>query len=88
VKNVEPEALVYHDDSRPYGVLDGVFNHESVNHSAGEYARGDVHTDTIEGEFSVLRPWLSVFRESRRRGSSYTALSTNSFGGLARWTGR
>ena len=27
-----------------------------------EYARGGVHTNTIEGEFSVLRPWLSVFR--------------------------
>jgi len=62
VKNVEPEALVYHDDFRSYGVLDGIFNHQSVNHSAGEYARGDVHTNTIEGEFSILRPWLSVFR--------------------------
>lgn len=62
VKNVDPGASVYHDDYRPYGILDGVFSHESVNHSAGEYARGGVHTNTIEGEFSVLRPWLSVFR--------------------------
>lgn len=62
VKNVDPSAVVYHDDYRPYGILDGAYRHESVNHSAGEYARGDVHTNTIEGEFSVLRPWLSVFR--------------------------
>lgn len=61
-KNVDPGAVIYHDDYRPYGILDGVYRHESVNHSAGEYARGDVHTNTIEGEFSVLRPWLSMFR--------------------------
>lgn len=62
VKNVDPGAVVYHDDYRPYGILDGAYGHESVNHNAGEYARGGVHTNTIEGEFSVLRPWLSVFR--------------------------
>lgn len=61
-KNVDPDAVIYHDDYRPYGILDGMYRHESVNHSAGEYARGEVHTNTIEGEFSVLRPWLSVYR--------------------------
>ena len=29
--------------------------HEVVKHSAGEYARGDVHTNTIEGVFSLIR---------------------------------
>jgi len=29
--------------------------HGSVNHSAGEYVRGDVHTNTIEGYFSVFK---------------------------------
>ena len=61
-KNVDPGAVIYHDDYRPYGILDGAYSHESVNHSAGGYARGDVHTNSIEGEYSVLRPWLSVFR--------------------------
>lgn len=62
VKNIDPDATIYHDDYRSYSILDGSFRHESVNHSAGEYARGDVHTNTIEGEFSVLRPWLQTFR--------------------------
>ncbi len=62
IRNVDPDATIYHDDYRSYGILDGSFKHESVNHSAGEYARGDVHTNTIEGEFSVLRPWLQTFR--------------------------
>lgn len=30
-------------------------NHHSVNHSISEYVRGDIHTNTIEGYFSVLK---------------------------------
>lgn len=29
--------------------------HGSVNHGAGEYVRGNIHTNTIEGYFSVLK---------------------------------
>jgi ISXO2-like transposase domain len=29
--------------------------HGTVNHSIGEYVRGDVHTNTIEGYFSILK---------------------------------
>jgi len=29
--------------------------HDSVNHSLGEYVRGDIHTNTIEGYFSILK---------------------------------
>jgi hypothetical protein len=29
--------------------------HDMVNHSIGEYVRGDVHTNTIEGYFSILK---------------------------------
>ena len=29
--------------------------HEAVNHSIGEYVRGDAHTNTIEGYFSILK---------------------------------
>jgi hypothetical protein len=30
-------------------------DHNSVNHSIGEYVRGDVHTKTIEGCFSIMK---------------------------------
>ena len=30
-------------------------NHHAVNHSIGEYVRGDAHTNTIEGYFSILK---------------------------------
>jgi ISXO2-like transposase domain len=29
--------------------------HEKINHSADEYVRGDAHTNTIEGYFSILK---------------------------------
>jgi transposase-like protein len=36
--------------------LSGKFaSHETVNHRIGEYVRGDVHTNTIEGYFSILK---------------------------------
>ncbi len=33
----------------------GFARYESVNHSIGEYVRGDAHTNTIEGYFSILK---------------------------------
>lgn len=33
----------------------GSRDHHSVNHSIGEYVRGDVHTNTIEGYFSIMK---------------------------------
>jgi transposase-like protein len=36
--------------------------HDYVNHSIGEYARGDVHINNCENRASLLRPWLSVHR--------------------------
>lgn len=36
-------------------VADMVASHETVNHGIGEYVRGDVHTNTIEGYFSILK---------------------------------
>ena len=30
-------------------------SHETVNHSIGEYVRGDAHTNTVENYFSILK---------------------------------
>jgi transposase-like protein len=32
-----------------------VDSHETVNHRIGEYVRGDIHTNTVEGYFSILK---------------------------------
>lgn len=63
VKKIEPEATIYHDDYRSYSILDGAFKHQSVNHSSGEYTRdGGIHTNTVESEFSIFRPWWENYR--------------------------
>ncbi|MFZ1992318.1 MAG: IS1595 family transposase, partial [Alphaproteobacteria bacterium] len=36
-------------------VADMFASHETVNHGIGEYVRGDAHTNTIEGYFSILK---------------------------------
>lgn len=44
------------DGDRPLRALASlVASHETVNHEAGEYVRGDVHTNTVEGYFSILK---------------------------------
>ena len=64
IKNVKLENLeaLYTDDYPAYNALKSLSRHETVNHSIGEYARGKVHTNTVEGEFSVFRPWNATFR--------------------------
>ena len=46
----------YTDDWGPYaGIADEDTRHETVNHSLGEYVRGDVHTNSIENIWSLLK---------------------------------
>lgn len=59
----EEAESVYTDEYPAYNVLDGFCNNQTVNHSLGEYARdGGVHTNTVEAEFSVFRPWIATYR--------------------------
>lgn len=43
------------DDAGQYRHMGKHFAHEVVNHGIGEYVRGDAHTNTIEGYFSILK---------------------------------
>ncbi|HLI10233.1 MAG TPA: IS1595 family transposase [Alphaproteobacteria bacterium] len=38
-----------------YGLKRDFASHETVNHSAEEYVRGDAHTNTVEGFFSIFK---------------------------------
>jgi transposase-like protein len=54
--NIEPSAAIMTDDFRGYRkAAKGFRSHESVNHSAGEYVRGDAYTNTVESSFSLLK---------------------------------
>jgi transposase-like protein len=55
-ENISNETRLHTDESRLYTVVGGEFvAHETVKHSAKEYVRGDVHTNTIEGVFSIFK---------------------------------
>src|SRR5215510_13759653 len=75
-KTIEPfikdtiaaDALVYTDEYNIYACLQSWgYNHKSVNHRRGEFAQdvdGDgfceVHVNTMEGFWSLLRSWLRL----------------------------
>jgi transposase-like protein len=47
---------IYTDELRSYdGVGDADTRHETVRHSAEEWVRGDVHTNTVESAWSLLK---------------------------------
>ena len=52
--NVEDRAMVYTDDAAVYQTLPHT-HHHSVNHSAHEYVRGDVHINGMESFWAMLK---------------------------------
>ncbi|HCT43895.1 MAG: DDE transposase [Phycisphaerae bacterium] len=58
--NVCPSSRVMTDQEASYkGLAPEFASHESINHGAREYVRGDVHTNTIEGFFSRVKRGLN-----------------------------
>jgi transposase-like protein len=58
---VQAGSMLYTDSASSYRALKG-YVHEFVNHTQKEYARGDVHENRVECLFSMLKPYLRVFR--------------------------
>ena len=48
----EPDAPIYTDEG---SVHEGLSNHETVNHSAGEYVKGKAHAAGVESFWSMLK---------------------------------
>jgi transposase-like protein len=69
-KMVSPGTLIFTNEYSIYARLtEWGYGHKSVNHGQGEYARdedGDgfceVHVNTMEGFWSLLRSWLRPHR--------------------------
>jgi len=69
-ETIEPDTLIYTDEYDIYARLEKWgYAHETVCHGKGEYARDDdgdgfceVHVNTIEGFWSLLRSWLRPHR--------------------------
>ena len=46
------------------------YEHRKLNrYSKKEYVRGDVHINTAEGVFSLVKSWLGMLRGVRKTGS-------------------
>lgn len=54
--NVRRESRLMSDEARQYVNVGQEFaDHGSVNHSTYEWGRGDVHTNTVEGYYSIFK---------------------------------
>ncbi|NUM56590.1 MAG: IS1595 family transposase [Candidatus Hydrogenedentes bacterium] len=51
----DTEAIFTDGHAGYKGITDANTRHETVNHEADEWVRGDVHTNTIEGVFSLFK---------------------------------
>jgi len=62
-------STLHTDEATAYSGLDGLFfRHEAINHSGGEYVRGNVTTNSIESVFAVMkRGVLGVYHHTSRK---------------------
>jgi transposase-like protein len=68
-ENVDRESRLHTDESKLYFGSDEHFaTHETVTHSRKEYVRGDVHTNSAEGYFSVFKRGMrGVYQHCREK---------------------
>jgi hypothetical protein len=59
---VQAGSRLYTGSANSYRALTG-YVHDYLNHTKKEYARGDVHENRAECLFSLLKPYLRVFRD-------------------------
>jgi len=64
----EKVSLIATDENRAYHRIDKRFPHRTVTHSAGQYVDGVVHTQTIDGFWSLLkRGIMGTFHKVSRK---------------------
>ena len=54
-KHVEQDSTVYTDTHGSYIYLHERYDHDVIAHSLGEYARGGVHTNSIESVWATFK---------------------------------
>lgn len=67
-ENVDPASRLHTDESRLYtGAHEHAATHETVKHSAGEYAREDVNTNSVEGFFGGFKRSMATYTHCREK---------------------
>jgi transposase len=55
-KNVAKKSIIYTDEYNVYNPLEKMgYEHHTIKHTAGEYVNGNIHTNTIEGFWSLVK---------------------------------
>jgi transposase-like protein len=54
-ERIDRKATIMTDEKRAYNSLDKEFRHKSINHSAEEWARGNVTTNHVENAWSLFK---------------------------------
>jgi len=62
-RHILKNSTIYTDSFKSYlGLSRLSYIHEYVNHSEGEWVRGECYINNCENRASILRPWLSIHR--------------------------
>jgi len=80
-QHIKPSARILTDEWSGYRGIGSEFQggHETVKHSAYEFVRGDVHTNSIEGFFGMLKRGLNGIYHSVSRKHLHRYLSEFEF---------
>ncbi|HEC26496.1 MAG TPA: IS1595 family transposase [Gammaproteobacteria bacterium] len=79
--NVDASSRIITDENRSYSGIGSEFDggHETVCHSAKEYVRGDIHSNTVEGFFSTVKRGLNGIYHSVSKEHSHRYMSEFEF---------
>lgn len=55
IKSVKHSASVFTDEWLGYNAISRIYDHSVIKHNANEYVKGNIHTNTIEGFWSLLK---------------------------------
>jgi transposase-like protein len=79
-EHVLPRTMVFTDDFKSYNGLDARgYMHHRINHSERVYVNGDVHTNTIEGFWSLIKRGIGGVYHNVGRHYLQTYLNEYSF---------
>jgi transposase-like protein len=78
-ENCDTEAHIMTDELNLYRGIRTEFKHSVVNHSAGEYARGKVHVNSLEGFFGLLKRGITGVYHHVGKGHLHRYLSEFDF---------
>ena len=78
-EKILPKSMVFTDEHKSYVGLENTYQHRRINHSEGVYVVGNVHTNTIEGFWSLVKKGIGGVYHSVSKKYLQTYLNEYSF---------